>query len=158
MKITTPYIYGSSTSYQRQAPTLSNFNPRWCSTLQGRHSDHDGVPNHQPHDCLLNRLFRRGWTKTSKLRVTGLCEGNSLVTGEFPAQRASNAENVSIWWRHHVYQQNKVNTLATDDVARCDVMLTMQERRVFPCFLTGSISNNNAISVNNINLYLCRPK
>ena len=40
--------------------------------------------------------------KTSKLRVTGLCEGNSPVTGEFPAQMASNAENVSIWWRHHV--------------------------------------------------------
>ena len=39
--------------------------------------------------------------KTPKLRVTGLCVGNSLVTGEFPAQRASNAENVSIWWRHH---------------------------------------------------------
>ena len=38
--------------------------------------------------------------KTSKLRVTGLCEGNSPVTGEFPTQRASNAENVSIWWRH----------------------------------------------------------
>ena len=33
--------------------------------------------------------------KTSKLRVTGLCEGNSPVTDEFPAQRASNAENVS---------------------------------------------------------------
>ena len=30
-----------------------------------------------------------------------LCGGNSPVTGEFPAQRASNAENVSIWWRHH---------------------------------------------------------
>ena len=29
-------------------------------------------------------------------RVTGLCAGNSPVTGEFPAQRASNAENVSI--------------------------------------------------------------
>ena len=28
--------------------------------------------------------------------------GNSPVTGEFPAQRASNAENVSIWWCHHV--------------------------------------------------------
>ena len=39
--------------------------------------------------------------KTSKLRVTGLCAGNSMVTSEFPAQRASNAENVSIWWRHH---------------------------------------------------------
>ena len=39
----------------------------------------------------------------SKLRVTGLCVRNSPVTGEFPTQRASNAENVSIWWRHHVY-------------------------------------------------------
>ena len=39
--------------------------------------------------------------KTSKLRVTGLCEGNSPVTGKLPAQRASNAENVFIWWRHH---------------------------------------------------------
>ena len=29
--------------------------------------------------------------------------GNSPGTGEFPAQMASNAENVSIWWRHHVY-------------------------------------------------------
>ena len=38
--------------------------------------------------------------KTSKLSVTGLCEGNSLVTGEFPAQSASNAEYVSMWWRH----------------------------------------------------------
>ena len=33
--------------------------------------------------------------KTSKLRVTGLCAGGLLVTGEFPAQRASNAEIVS---------------------------------------------------------------
>ena len=38
---------------------------------------------------------------TSKLRVTGLCEGNSPVTDEFPAQMASNAENVSIWWCHY---------------------------------------------------------
>ena len=60
-----------------------------------------GVSNHQPHDCLLNRLFRRRWKKTSKLRVTGLCVGNSPGTGEFPAQMASNAENVSIWWCHH---------------------------------------------------------
>ena len=34
--------------------------------------------------------------KTSKLRVTGLCVGNSPGTGEFPAQMASNVENVSI--------------------------------------------------------------
>ena len=71
------------------------------STLQWRHNEHDGVSNHQPHDCLLNGLFRRRSKKTSKLRVTDLCEGNSPVTSEFPAQRASNAKNVSIWWRHH---------------------------------------------------------
>ena len=71
------------------------------STLLWRHNGRGSVSNHQPRDCLLNRLFRRGSKKTSKLRVTGLCAGNSPETGEFPAQIASNAENVSIWWRHH---------------------------------------------------------
>ena len=70
-------------------------------TLQWRHNGRDSVSNHQPHDCLLNRLFRRRSNKTSKLRFTGLCVGNSPGTGEFPAQMASNAEDVSIWWRHH---------------------------------------------------------
>ena len=46
-------------------------------------------------------MFRRRSKKTSKLRVTGICVGNSQVTGEFPTQKASNAENVSIWRRHH---------------------------------------------------------
>ena len=45
---------------------------------------------------LLNPLFRRRSNKASKLRVTGFCAGNSPVTGKVPAQRASNAENVSI--------------------------------------------------------------
>ena len=71
------------------------------STLHWRHNGRDGVSNHQPHDGLLNRLFRRRSKKTSKLRVTGFCEGNSPMTGEFPAQRASYAENISIWWHHH---------------------------------------------------------
>ena len=73
---------------------------RCGNPLQWRHNGRDGVLNHQHHDCLLNRLFRGRSKKTSQLRVTGLCEGNSPVTGEFPTQRASNAENVSIWWRH----------------------------------------------------------
>ena len=45
---------------------------------------------------------RRRSKKIPKPRVTGLCVGNSPVTGEFPTQRASSAEKVSIWWRHHV--------------------------------------------------------
>ena len=68
-------------------------------SLQWHHNGHDGISNHQPHDCLLNHLFRHRSKKTSKLRVTGL----SQVAGEFPAQKASCTENVSIWWRHHVY-------------------------------------------------------
>ena len=51
-----------------------NFVP---DTLQWRHNECDSVSNHQPHDCLLNRLFRRRSKKTSKLRVTGLCAENS---------------------------------------------------------------------------------
>ena len=70
-------------------------------TLQWRHNGRDGVSNHQSHDCLLSRLFKRRSKKTSKLCVTGLCVGNSPVTGAFPAQKASSAENVSIWWRLH---------------------------------------------------------
>ena len=73
-----------------------------CISLQWRHNGRDGVSNHQPHHCLLNRLIRRRSKKTSKLRVTDLCAGNSQVTGEFPAQMTSNTENISIWWRHNI--------------------------------------------------------
>ena len=45
------------------------------------------------------------------LCVTGLCVGNSPGTGEFPAQMASNAENVSIWWRHHDTHRKPLSTL-----------------------------------------------
>ena len=76
-------------------------NSAYLLTLLWRHSGPDSVSNHQPHECLLNRPSRHRSKKTSKLRVTGLCAGNSSETGEFPAQMASNAENVPIWWRHH---------------------------------------------------------
>ena len=70
-------------------------------SLELRRNESDGFPNHRRLDCLLSRLFRRRSKETPKLRVTGLCGGNSPVTGEFPAHRASNAGNASIWWRHH---------------------------------------------------------
>ena len=76
-------------------------------SLQWRHNEYHGITNHQPHDCSLNRLFRRRSKKAPKLRVTGLCVGNSPVTGEFPAQRSNNAENVSIWWRHHIIVEHQ---------------------------------------------------
>ena len=76
--------------------------------LQLRHNEGGGVSNHQRLHCFLNCWFRRRSKKTSKLRVTGVCAGNSPVTGEFPAQKASNAENISIWLRHHVGRVDNV--------------------------------------------------
>ena len=73
----------------------------WFRSLQWHHNGYDCISNHQPHDCLLSRLFRCKSQKTSKLRVAGLCEEKSPVTGEFSEQMACNAENYSIWWRHH---------------------------------------------------------
>ena len=61
-----------------------------------------GVSNHRRLEYLLERLFGRIWKRTSKLRVIGLCEGNPPVTGGSTSQRASNAKEVSIWWRHHI--------------------------------------------------------
>ena len=69
---------------------IVQFSLLWC------HNGHYGISNHQSHNCLLNCLFRGRSKKTSKLRVTGLCAGNSPVTGEFPTHRASKGENVSI--------------------------------------------------------------
>ena len=60
----------------------------------------DGVSNHPRHDCFS--LFRHRSKKTSKLGVTCLCKGRAPVTGACSSQRVSNAEKISIWWRHHL--------------------------------------------------------
>ena len=108
---------------------------RWTGkSLQWRYNECDDVSYHRRLDCLFNRLFRRRSKKTSKLRVTGLYEGNPPI-GEFPAQRASNAENVSIWWRHHVVTLTRVSKLdhhcfrqklpACSRQATCEPILTV---------------------------------
>ena len=123
--------------------------------LQWRHNMPDGVSNHQPHECLLSRWFRRRSRKTSKLRVTGLCAGNSPVTGEFPAQRASNADNVSIWWRHHVSDKSYVNyfiphaTNANFLSSCCGVRISINSTVSFKRHSDGAANGNiKIISVN----------
>ena len=97
------------------------------AALQWHHNGHDSVSNHQPYDCLFNRLFRRGSKKTSKLRVTGLCVrkmfpfddvimmikkistlhitgpllGASISKWWLPSQKVSYSESVSICWCYH---------------------------------------------------------
>ena len=68
----------------------------WCTSLQWRHNGRDGVSNHQRQKFVQAQIIEnmkppRHWPLW----------GEPLVTGGFPSQRASNAENVSIWWRHH---------------------------------------------------------
>ena len=71
-----------------------------CKILQWRHNERDGVSNHQPHECLLNRLFKAQIKENIKApRHWPLC-------GEFTAQRASVAENVSTRWHHHEHCWN----------------------------------------------------
>ena len=68
------------------------------ATLKRRHNERVHlVSNRRRLGCLPNRLFRR----RSNI-VAGLCEWNlPVAVGKFPTQKASNAENVLTWWRHH---------------------------------------------------------
>ena len=77
------------------------FVSRMVWTFQWRHKERDGVSNYQPHNYLLN--VYRGTDPRNYQSAASLVSvsGTSPVTGEFPAQRASYVENVSIWWRHH---------------------------------------------------------
>ena len=68
----------------------------FSDALQWRHNDHDGVSNRQPRGCLTVYSDADKRKHQSSASLAG--------TGEFPAQRASYAENVSIWWRHHELQ------------------------------------------------------
>ena len=117
--------------------------------LQWRHNERDGVSIHRPHDCLLKHLFRGRSKKTSKLRVTGLCEGNSLVIGEFPAQRASNAENLSIWWRHHAVYIFFIKFISSYQ--------WKQSTQPFTCtlFLLSKCHGTYNAEVNKTSLYCC---
>ena len=105
--------------------------------LQWRHNGGDGVSSHQPHDRLLNHLFRRRSKKISKLRATDLCAVNSSVTGEFPAQRPSNADNDSIWWRH-------------DDLTHCG--LRIKRNAVMLCAKVRRTGTNHISRIDDIAL------
>ena len=51
-------------------------------------------------------------------------------TGEFPTQRASYAENVSIWWRHHGITGHLRGESSSD---RCIHIAKSNMWKVFPC-------------------------
>ena len=125
----------------------------WVS-LQWRHNGPYGVSNRQPHDCLLIRLFGRRSKKTSKYHVTGLCGGNSPVTGEFFTQRASSAANISIWWRHDMQNDSDESSMRRHDMETFSPLLALCEGNppvmrplVFSLILSREIPIKDAIAL-----------
>ena len=72
----------------------------YAMTLQWRHNDHGA--SQITSLALFTQPFIQTHIKENikAPRHWPLC-GEFTGTGEFPAQKASYAENVSIWWRHH---------------------------------------------------------
>ena len=96
--MTSSWLGPVSTTASRQQICASMINVSVIS-LQWRHNERHRISNHRRQDCLLNRLFRCRSKKTSKLRVTGLCEGNSPVTDDLPTQRPCYTSRHSCrWW------------------------------------------------------------
>ena len=109
----------------------------WHS-LQWRHNGRDGVSNY-----VLSRLFRRRSKKIWKLCITDLCDGNSPITSEFPAQRASNAEHVSIWRCHHVHGNNESKLSATRTITSHTTWVCKIHKK---CIIFRTIHNQLKIS------------
>ena len=92
-------------------------------TLYWRHNEHDDVSNHWRLYCLLRHLIRRTSKKTSKLRVTGLCEGNhrwpvdSIRKGPltrilFRLMTSSCHGYISVWYTYDGLVQERRNSSA----------------------------------------------
>ena len=97
-------IWDVSINFQGfQASGVSFLMTWWTwSTLQWRHNEREGVPNHCVWivcSTVCSGAYQRKYQSSASL---SLCEWNPAVTGGFPTQRASNAENVFIRWRRHV--------------------------------------------------------
>ena len=87
-------VYPRSPIYQNSMiPSL------WCTALHYS----DVIMGEMASEITSRTIFHSTVYSGADQRKhqTGLCAGNSPVTGEFPAQMSSNAGNVSIWWRHH---------------------------------------------------------
>ena len=93
------------------------------------YNEPDGVSNYQRLHCLLNCWFRRRSKKTPKLRVTGLCVGNSLC-GEFTGDRWS-------CWATVLIQ----SVLLTYKTCRCWILLLICNRN-----MSMTTSSNEAFS------------
>ena len=95
-----------------------------------------------------------GADQRTKLRVTGLCAGNSPVTSEFPAQMASNAKNVFIWWRHHaLWPEGRIRLFAYCTLI---IIIIMQTKHwTYHMLVSYSVSSVCSFSQSSLVQYIC---
>ena len=92
-------------------------------SLQWGHNERDGVPYHQRLGCLLNRLFRLYKKKNINAPCPWPLWRESTGDRWIPLTKASYAENLSIWWCHHISGLfnwscgNRMITLPTTEVS-----------------------------------------
>ena len=120
--------------------------------LLWRHNGRDGVSNHQPNVCLVNRSVRHRSKKPSKLRVTGLCAGNSPVTAASHAEifpfddvimRISNVWSGINWCGEKIAFETRQNTDANYNVFWCsNLQFYYHAGGLFMCNLHVFESNN----------------
>ena len=76
-------------------------------SLQWRHNGRDGVSDHQPYHCLLNRLFMRRSKKTSNSASLAFVRGINRRPVNSPQKWPVTQKKVSIWWHHHDWNPSK---------------------------------------------------
>ena len=80
----------------------------WLQPLEWRHYERDGVSNHPPRDCLLNRLFKTHIKETSNLRVLAFVRGIHRWPVNSPHKGSVTRKMFSIWWRHRDSDYNPI--------------------------------------------------
>ena len=95
-KRTCAYLGSNRIQHSETSMLLENNKSlQWCD-------NEDCGVNNRRLQCLFSRVLRHTSKKTSTLRATGALWGESTVDRWIPLTRASNAENISISWRHHL--------------------------------------------------------
>ena len=135
------------------------FLPKWWRIVNREHSAGrlSGPIHHTSRQlhCLTSDAWNCGQAAViGTITSCGLYAGNLPVTSEFPAQKNSNAENVSNWWRHHA-------------MSNCKYISWFQYAIIHPCpncwvedmiCLNAIILQVNTPSIVTIKWKLCRNK
>ena len=116
-------------------------------SLQWRNNGHDGVSNHQPHDCLLKRLFKRKCQSSASLAfVRGIHEWPVNSTHKRPVTRKMFPFDDIIMLSHLLFSSSNWTQIKSYSRLRCSLSFTSvwyfcMARRRFISFSLINLSN-----------------